>query len=235
MAIKAIFFDLDDTLYQYKSGNSKIKAELKVVEYFCKKHPKFKIDDTFKVFTEVKQGIKKRFADLPVKGDRGYWIIEFLRAEHNFDQKLAKEMLDEFWRVSCEYVEGFYDAEVLLKYLKKKKYKLGVITNGVRKWQIKRLKATGLSKYFDFVVTTSDVGFEKPNHAIFKKALEIAKVRASQAVMIGDNPYRDIMPANELGMKTVWLRRGKRYYFSCVGQEKADYSIMNFLELMDVF
>ena len=114
---RAIFFDLDDTLYAYKDSNSKIKAEIKSIEYFCKKHPKFKLNDTFEVFTKVKHGIKERFPDLPVRGNRGYWIVEFLRAEHNFDQKLAQEMLDEFWKVSCENVEGFYDAELLLKYL----------------------------------------------------------------------------------------------------------------------
>ena len=68
-----------------------------------------------------------------------------------------------------------------------------------------------------------------------KKALEIAKVKPSQAVMVGDNPHRDIMPANQLGMKTVWLRRGKRYYFPCVGKEVPNYKIKNFLELMDIF
>ena len=102
--VKAIFFDLDDTLYSYKASNSKIMAEIKAIEYFCKKHPKFKLSDMFEVFTSVKQGIKKRFPDLPVRCDRGYWIVEFLRAEHNFDKKLANEILNEFWKVSCQNI-----------------------------------------------------------------------------------------------------------------------------------
>ena len=235
MGIKAIFFDLDDTLFQYKAANAKVKAELKAVEYFCRKHSKFKLADTFDVFTKIKTGIKKRFPDLPVRDDRGYWIVEFLRAEHQFDGKLAREILDEFWKHSLENVDGFYDAEVLLKYLKKKGYKLGVITNGIRKWQLKRLRATGFYKYFDHLTSTSEVGFAKPDHAVYKLALKKAGVRASQAVMIGDNPHKDILPANQLGMKTVWLRRGKRYYYPVIGKEKADYKIKNFVELMSVF
>ena len=113
--------------------------------------------------------------------------------------------------------------------------KLGVITNGILKWQLKRLKATGLRKYFDFVTTTSEAGFEKPHPAVFKLALKKASVKASQAVMIGDNPLRDILPANKLGMTTVWLRRGKRYYLPVVGKEKANYIVKNFLELIDMF
>ncbi len=233
--IKAIFFDLDDTLYSYKGSNSKIMAEVKAIEYFCRKHPKFKLCDAFEVFTKAKRGIKERIKDLPVRGDRGYWIIEFLRAEHNFDKKFANEMLNEFWKVSCENIHGYYDAKLILQYLKKKGYKLGVITNGFRKWQIKRLKATGFRKYFDFVATTSDVGYEKPHKEVFEFALKQAKVKPSQAVMIGDNPIRDIAPANKLGMTTVWLRRGKRYYLPIKGKEKANYVVKNFLELCEWF
>lgn len=232
--IKAIFFDLDDTLYSYKASNSKIMAELKTIEYFCKKYPQYKLNDAFEDFTNIKQDIKKRFPDLPVRCDRNYWIVEFLRAKHNFDKKLAKEMLDEFWKVSCDNIQGYYDAEIILKYFKKKGYKLGVITNGIRKWQVKRLKATGLKKYFDYIITTSEIGYEKPHKGVFEFALKQAKVKPAEAIMIGDNPIRDIAPANKLGMTTVWLRRGKRYYLPIKGKEKADYIIKNFIELQNV-
>ncbi len=233
--VKAIFFDFDDTLYSYKDSNAKIKAEIKAIEHFCKKHRKRKLNEAFESFTRIKTKIKKQHPDLPMRGDRSYWFTEFLRQEKIFDKKLADDMLNIFWKESCADMQPYYDAEIILKYLKKKGYKLGVITNGLRKYQLMRLKAVGLYRYFDTIVTTSDVGFDKPHPDAFKVALKRIKVQAKDAVMIGDNPPRDILPANKLGWTTVWLRRGKRYYYPCVGKEKATYSIKNFLELEDLF
>lgn len=233
--IRVIFFDLDDTLYSYKSSNSKIMAEIKTVEYFCKKYRKIKLNQAFEDFTKAKQNIKERFPDLPHRGNRGYWITEFLQNQGKYNKNLAQEMENIFWKTSCENVEGYYDAKILLEYLKNKGYKLGVITNGIRKWQIKRLKATGFKKYFDFIATTTDAGYEKPHVEVFKYALKQASVKPEEAVMIGDNPVRDIVPANKIGMTTVWLRRGKRYYLPVVGKEKANYIIKNFLELINLF
>ena len=57
--IKVVFFDLDDTLYSHKCANSKIKSELKALEFFCQNHPKFNLVDVYKVFNDAKEYVEK--------------------------------------------------------------------------------------------------------------------------------------------------------------------------------
>jgi len=64
-----------------------------------------------------------------------------------------------------------------------------------------------LSKFFDVIVISGDVGWRKPSPKIFEKALEELHVSDSEAVFVGDAPFHDIAGARHVGMKTVLLRR----------------------------
>jgi FMN phosphatase YigB (HAD superfamily) len=66
--------------------------------------------------------------------------------------------------------------------------------------------ALGLEGLVDGAVTSHTVGFRKPHRAIFEAALAIAGVNARDAVMVGDEPYQDVLGAQRLGMRAVWLR-----------------------------
>ena len=57
--------------------------------------------------------------------------------------------------------------------------------------------------YFDVIVCSDQVGFNKPDTAIFKIALEKANVTAPHTMMIGDHPEIDVLGANQVGMRGV--------------------------------
>ncbi|MBR4040277.1 MAG: HAD-IA family hydrolase, partial [Clostridia bacterium] len=59
-------------------------------------------------------------------------------------------------------------------------------------------------KYIDIVVASAEEGVAKPDKRIFEIALERADCKRSEAAMIGDRLDNDIVPANELGMYTIW-------------------------------
>ncbi|MBI4440907.1 HAD-IA family hydrolase [Candidatus Woesearchaeota archaeon] len=227
---KAVFFDLDDTLYPYQDSNAKIQSELEAISHFCKKYPKFTFLEAMATYKKVKRAIRDRLSDYPACDNRELWFLEFMQKEGLFDRELLQEMEDIYWGYVQKNAVPYYDAGLILPYLAKK-YILGVITNGIKAPQEKKLKALGFTGYFDYIITSSEAGFDKPHTDIFRLALRRAKVRAKEAVMIGDNPAFDIYPANKLGMTTVWLRRGKRYYYPIVGKMKAKHTISHFLEL----
>ncbi len=96
------------------------------------------------------------------------------------------------------------DTKMILEILSKK-YKLGVIANqslGTKE----RLDNWNIGKYFDVVVSSAEAGCAKPDLKIFNLALEQAGCKPNDAVMIGDRLDNDIVPAKQIGMKTVWVR-----------------------------
>lgn len=134
-----------------------------------------------------------------------------------------------FWPIPLERVDPF--AETVL-YQLQKKYKLGIIANqlpGVEK----RLEPYGIGMYFDVIVSSAEVGCAKPDPEIFRIALEQAGCAPEEAIMIGDRPDNDILPAKALGMHTVWVRQGMFRF--CENMENvADYTIEKIRDLTEI-
>jgi putative hydrolase of the HAD superfamily len=87
------------------------------------------------------------------------------------------------------------------------RYQLGLITNGAPDIQRDKLIGSGLDSYFTCVQISGEFGMGKPDPAIFYNALEILHCPAADAVMVGDSTARDILGANNAGVRAVWIRR----------------------------
>ncbi len=125
-----------------------------------------------------------------------------------------------------------YDA---LDYLISKGYKLGVIANQ-KIGTAERLKHWELLKYFDVIVASAEVGYAKPDKRIFEKAFELGVCTPQESVMVGDRLDNDIIPAKNIGMKTVWIRNGLAVYQDIrYGDNTADWIIDDLLSLKKIF
>jgi len=94
------------------------------------------------------------------------------------------------------------------------------------------LRKLGVEEFFSAVVTSTDVGITKPNPNIFLEALRRLDVRAQEAVMVGNDPVRDIRGAMQVGMITVLFRPTKYYR---PGSEKyANYFVDSLSEIPHV-
>jgi len=125
--------------------------------------------------------------------------------------------------------------EVLTE-LKQRGYKLGVISNTVtsREEHVRiALRRIDCEKYFDVVVTSVDVGCNKPDKKVFLTALKRLGVKPKEAVMVGDRIKTDILGGNRIGMKTVLFKWNKRYQEETTSQEeKPTYIIKSLKELL---
>ena len=124
------------------------------------------------------------------------------------EEKVAGKHL---WEVTLKKLP--YLDEVMTE-LKKKGYKLGVITNTVtsREEHVRTaLRKIEVEKYFDVIITSVDVEHEKPDERIFMTALRKLNVKPKDAVMVGNRVSADIVGGNRMGMKTILLKWNKRY------------------------
>jgi putative hydrolase of the HAD superfamily len=115
------------------------------------------------------------------------------------------------WEATLEKLP--YLDEVLTE-LKRRDYKLGVITNTVtsREEHVRlALRKIDVEKYFDVIVTSVDVAFNKPDERIFKIALKALNVEPDESVMVGNRISADIIGGNRIGMKTILYKWNERY------------------------
>ena len=94
----------------------------------------------------------------------------------------------------------------LLK-LKKKGFKIGIISNTEKK--LIRVTLAGLLDLIDYIITAEDTGFFKPDVRAFKNALEILGADTLEIIHVSSYPHYDLIPARELGLRTIHVKRYK--------------------------
>ncbi len=193
--IKAVFFDIDDTLYD-TSGFAKLarKAALNAM-----------ID-----------------AGLPLSADEAYTLLREIIDEKgsNYDRHfnvLTKKVFGKekpllialgmitYHNVKFALLRLYPETMSTLIHLKAQGYQLGVISNGLTIKQYEKLVRLGLHHFFDSVVTSQEAGVEKPDSAIFELAMNTMDCEAENSVMIGNNFNDDILGAINSGMSAVYL------------------------------
>jgi putative hydrolase of the HAD superfamily len=86
-----------------------------------------------------------------------------------------------------------------------------VVSNGATRQQEAKIRQTGLDRYLAEWVISEEAGVSKPNPRIFSIAAERARMRLSGAWMVGDSPEADIGGASAVGLRSVWLHRGRQW------------------------
>ena len=84
---------------------------------------------------------------------------------------------------------------------------LALITNGASDLQREKLRHTDLERWFDAIVISGEAGCAKPDPRIFRLALENLGASEDGAWYVGDNPVNDIAGAKDAGLTAVWLNR----------------------------
>lgn len=135
------------------------------------------------------------------------------------------------WR--CEYERPFDGCDSVLRALKRRGYRLGVIANQVP-GTVQRLSQWDLLRYFDVIASSAELGVRKPDPRIFLWAMQQAGCEPRDAVMIGDRIDNDVLPAKVLGMQTVHILTGPAAVYA-PAPDPADAAVHALTELLSVF
>ena len=136
------------------------------------------------------------------------------------------------WRHDLEVL--YPDTNELLQRLSQK-YKIGIIANqdfGTEQ----RLTDFNVHQYINLVIASAEEGVAKPDLRIFQIALARADCKPEEAIMVGDRIDNDIIPANKIGMKTVWIKQGFGSYAEPkTVEEQPNYIVNNLAEITALF
>ena len=135
---------------------------------------------------------------------------------------------------TCEKETVYSDAKNVLQQLKRN-YRLGIIANQISGLN-ERLTEFGLDGLFDYIVSSAECGYNKPDTQLFTFALKKANCMPNESIMIGDRIDNDIAPAKQVGMHTIWIRQS----FGGLNRirnesEKPDFIVDNLTELLNLF
>jgi HAD superfamily hydrolase (TIGR01549 family) len=150
------------------------------------------------------------------------------------DDPECRRLIEAEARYPKELESPYEGAEQTLRALSSR-YLIGVIANQSVGTE-ERLATWGLMPFISFCLSSTKVGLEKPDPAIFDLALSQAGCTASQAVMIGDRLDNDIRPARLQGWKTIRIAQGFARFQSPRDRfDKADLTVAHVKLLVPVF
>ena len=200
-AIKGVVFDLDNTLLDFMQMKE------------------------FAVKAAVKGMIE---AGLLVDEDQSYREIIAIYEEFGWENQ---QVFDVFIEKQVGYVEHKFLAAGIVAYrrareanlmaypnvnktlmaLTKAGIKLGVVSDAPSREAWLRIYYLNLYHFFDVVITFDDSGERKPSKVPFKMSLEALQLESKETIMVGDWPERDVVGAQQIGMKTAFARYGDTF------------------------
>lgn len=212
---KAVFIDWDDTIGDFDQA-----ARLSLYEMYNKYHlTEFftSFEDFFRLYHPHNIELWQRYGENKVtkdflRIDRFLWpLVQALGGnsvlmQSSALQSLAVRMSDDFLFLTTQHFSLLPGAETTIQYLAAK-YPLTIISNGFIEVQHEKIAHSGLEKFFTHIVLSEDVGCQKPNPHIFEIALQRNRIRAEEAIMIGDSWYSDIQGAKRAGIDQLWINK----------------------------
>lgn len=213
-----IFFDLDHTLWDFEANSAATFDHILQAYDFP-----FSLSDFMQIYSPINHRFWKCYRNNQITTDQ----LRFLRLDHTFkaldfpqEKKIIEELSTAYIDQLSEFKQLFDGAISLLRYLKAK-YRLHIITNGFEQVQHKKMHNAGIHHYFDVILTAEKAGIKKPHPKIFQTALGMAKVKAENAVMIGDSFEADIQGALLQGMQAIHFNSHQEaQHAQCVIVEK---------------
>tara|TARA_R110002051_G_scaffold302135_1_gene370420 strand:- start:15718 stop:16407 length:690 start_codon:yes stop_codon:yes gene_type:complete len=204
--ITDVFFDLDHTLWDFEKNSAFTFQKI-----FKEQEINLEIEDFLRVYVPANLKFWKLYREEKITKSE----LRYQRLKSVFDAIGYPATDDIINTLSNEYINNlstyntlFPNTIEVLDYLQPK-YKLHIITNGFQEIQEKKLRNSGIHKYFNQIIDSELAGVKKPNPIIFNLALLKAGAEPQSSLMIGDSLEADILGAKAVGFHTIHFNAHK--------------------------
>lgn len=198
-----IFFDLDNTLWDFETNS---QNAMKVVFSDFNLSEKVDFNIFYKVYSKHNHQLWERYRNNEINKKE----LTKLRFQLTFDE-LKIENIDPVL-MNTNYLDVMPEQRQLkkgvielLQYLKRKAYKISIITNGFKEVQNRKIETSGLKPFIANIFISEVVKISKPDRRIFEYAVKSSNARKNQSLMIGDDWEVDILGAAGFGIDAVLL------------------------------
>lgn len=219
--IKAVFFDLDNTLTDFmRMKELSVEAAIRGM-----------VDAGLKLDPEAAR--EKIYAVYDRKGIEYQQVFDHFLADElgEIDHKILAAGIVAYRRVRDSVLVLYPHVQITLVELTRRALRLAVVTDAPKTQAWLRLCYLNLHHIFDLVITYEDTLERKPSPAPFEAALAGLQLSPSEVLMVGDWPERDMVGAQKVGIRTVFARYGDTFDTVKSG---ADFEIDDIYDLVGI-
>ncbi len=209
--IKAVFFDLDDTLWDH-ARNSELALRL---VYRGEPEVRERVDETafWLAYNRCNEHLwaEYRAGRVVKEAIRALRFTQTLSGFGVTDADLAARMSEAYIDLYPRQPLLVEHAREVLEYLAGK-YPLGILTNGFQAAQRSKLTAGGIAGFFRYFVDSEAVGYPKPHPAMYAEAVRAGGRAKAETLVVGDDFLIDIAGARQYGLPTVYFNPRRQLY-----------------------
>ena len=234
--IRAIFFDLDDTLYNGTLAWK--KAEEETFSVLLTRRPDIREQEFRVAWEAVNQSL---FRDL-FAGNTSMAEVRDKRFRQTLadmgipNDHLADELNDFLGNTFLSHLELFHDVSVMDSL--RLHFHVGIITNGAGDAhpdsQYSKAVSLCLLDKVDSFWVSDNVGYRKPDPRIFHEALNAIAVEPQAAVFVGDSIPNDMAGANLSGMVSILVCRSAHAQIPISMEQRPDYTVSSLFEIPEI-
>ncbi len=225
---KAVLFDTDNTLYDYEPANKKATKAVgeKLNNLLGITEKEFLIK-----YLQSKNEIKAQLGKTASSHSRLLYFQRLLELLGLKAQLLiALDLEQTFWRTFLDNAPLFNGVRDIFFELKKRAIPIGIVTDLTSHIQLRKLTYFGLEDIFDAVVTSEEVGADKPNEKVFKLALKKLNLENEENIwMVGDNPEADVIGGKKIN--AITFQKLHKGIVQGINEQEPDVIFDNFIQL----
>ena len=216
--IKAIIFDAYGTLFDVNSAAEKCKG---------------KIGDKWENFANYWRTTQLEYTWLRslMKRHKNFWQVtedsldKSMKA-YKIDSSMRSELLDLY-----KILSTFEEVPRVLKLLKKKDYKLGILSNGTPSLLGELVDSNNLKNIFDDIFSIEEVGIYKPDSQVYDMPINKYEIQKNEVVFLSANTW-DVAVGGNYGYNSIWVNRNNNIFDNLDYKPKKE--VKNLNQLLDI-